>query len=406
MSRAFYILILLLLSVDCWNILPLGRIVSPTGWYISIFVWLIIGLLFMKNRFHDYLWKAGGNAPFYWIIIGVLCSFLPSKLYYAQSFTMSMVTSRMMLVYCALPVIMAIRPSYSDLRKAFYSFAILFLAITLLDSISSVHITYNRELFYQSDVHNNLDYIAEGDFVHMLSGLGLVLIAYSFSVYEYVRENSMKHLLMMLVLYLAISINLNRSTILPSTLLLLYPLLFSKNKRNIVAYLIISLIFITVIIQTQYSHIVALINQTIEDVNNTDYNRNMAYSYFLSGFRDKPLCYLLGTGLISSHASSYVSTLQSSGIHNSDVGLIGMWNLYGIIPIIVVLLFVVKTFFHKSIPLQCKFIAFFIVLCSPTISFFCQFPEQIMWLVFFIYLYYYYEKDVEGFTISHKRLLR
>nr|MCR5245690.1 hypothetical protein [Bacteroidales bacterium] len=68
------------------------------------------------------------------------------------------------------------------------------------------------------------------------------------------------------------------------------------------------------------------------------------------------------------------------------VGFIGLWNQFGIIPIIVLFYCVFRALFQKNICFTVRANALFILACSATHAYFCL-VNTVVWLCLFLYMY-------------------
>ena len=93
--------------------------------------------------------------------------------------------------------------------------------------------------------------------------------------------------------------------------------------------------------------------------------------------------------------------LMYAGIHNSDVGFVGLWNHYGILPVIATVIVAVKGL-KKGSPLYLKFNALFILIGGATIACFNT-PDKILWLCTFIYLVSVYSPIRTGKSVSKEQ---
>ena len=135
-----WLCVLMILSVNFFELLPITRILGVDGGYAFYLVTLFILFTFYRRKhIRDYLpWM----KPFWWFMIGILLSFIPALLYYGQGFGRSLLTNRHMLFFCAFPVFIAIRPTEREIRSALYMFSVIYLGIVLLVSL------VNRNLIY------------------------------------------------------------------------------------------------------------------------------------------------------------------------------------------------------------------------------------------------------------------
>ena len=139
----------------------------------------------------------------------------------------------------------------------------------------------------------------------------------------------------------------------------------------------------------------SLIEQTTEELGDQDYNRNKSWNYFLYMFSPHWLCYILGNGFLSAHYSSTMLLLMQEGIYNSDVGFIGYWNQFGIIPVITIFVMYFSVFKSKnSYPFLMKLIVAYSVICGLTTIYYGQ-DVKILHLALFYYLFYYFKENIQ-----------
>jgi hypothetical protein len=137
-----------------------------------------------------------------------------------------------------------------------------------------------------------------------------------------------------------------------------------------------TLLIIALIIGTTIPQWLKLFQETSSQLGDDQYNRILAYNYFLFQACPSAIYYFTGTGMISAHASSIMKDLMYAGIHNSDVGFVGLWNHYGILPVIATVIVAVKGL-KKGSPLYLKFNALFILIGGATIACFNT-PDKIL----------------------------
>ena len=128
-----------------------------------------------------------------------------------------------------------------------------------------------------------------------------------------------------------------------------------------------------------------LYDQTMSQILNPDYNRNKAMVYMFS--QREFLRYLLGDGFISANVNPIVHNLQQNGIFHSDVGFVGMWHQYGILPVGIVVFFMFKSLLSSKKGFLVKACAIFMLVGSLTVSYYAT-GDALLWLSFFLYIYY------------------
>jgi hypothetical protein len=134
-----------------------------------------------------------------------------------------------------------------------------------------------------------------------------------------------------------------------------------------------------------------LYQETINQLSNPDYNRNKSFMYMIAP-RDW-LRYILGDGFISANVNPILHVLQDSGVYHSDVGLLGFWHQYGVIPTLTVLILTIKGLFAKQSFLV-RAAALYVIVGAITLSYFAL-SETLLWLS--VYMYLYYSADLPRF---------
>ena len=342
MSKANYLLLLLLVGLKFFDIKFLNFIFNYNWSYI-----VILGL----SLFYGY-WKWGrGNSNFfknelkywYWILIGICSSMIPIFIKIGQSPIHSIWIYRSILItYCCLPVLLFIRFSYQDIISATYKFSIIYaiLFIVVAKYPYLVTSTYNQD--------GEIKLISDSDYGYSLGGIAILL----FPLYSFVREYSLckltnKWLILKIVFLLSLLFFIqNRSVLFPALLISLFFLLRKTYLRIIIVLCVTIIIFIP-----KLNPINNLIEQTEQETSSKDYNRNIAYTYYLSENFSSFSQFMFGKGIESTHLSNQSQrneNLSEMGIFNSDVGFLGFMNIYGVIPIIIFIIILLKPLIHWS----------------------------------------------------------
>ena len=191
----------------------------------------------------------------------------------------------------------------------------------------------------------------------------------------------------------------NRSSLFPVVILSGWTMLHIKSKYKPIILTFTSLIVVYAIIQTSEIW-TELIDQTQNEMSNSDYNRNKALIYFVMQASPSIWCDIFGNGFLSAHTSSQMAQLMKEGIYNSDMGFIGYWNQFGIIPVIVFCHIFISSIFSKKIPYYLKLFAIQSLICAATTSYYGESAKIICFVVF----YYLYEYNLKTFKIKQRHL--
>ena len=161
--------------------------------------------------------------------------------------------------------------------------------------------------------------------------------------------------------------------------------LFDKKASRRLAAEVIMVFFFIVFIVAAFSFVSGLFEETMGQLSDPDYNRVKSFNYFVSGVNGWA-SYLWGNGFISGHVSSVVEQLQMEGIFHSDLGLMGFWHQFGIIPALTVLVYVFRGLF-KNHSYVVRANALNILMGALTISYFLT-PRYSLWLCLYFYMFY------------------
>ena len=369
----FLLVLLLLVMVQFFCLVPLlplseGNMSFATYFLIAVLI-LIKGGRNMRKPTRQEL------RPFFWFMLGVILSFIPANLYFDQSFVQSFFTYRRFFCFLSFPILLAVQPTKTELRYALYIFTMLWIVFSFL-------VTF----YMQGWVFVDEDrlFVDEGDFLHILPGGRVVCIAFIFALDRYRETRHTRDLVNVIIVFLCVFVMVSR-TILAAALLII--VLAStgglRTVRSRLAGLAFLIIFMGLFLHFARGQLGMLITETSTQVVDVEYNRNKALVYMFACQRNW-FTVIFGNGFISGHVNSIVHDLQAQGIYNCDVGLVGMWQEYGLLPVAVVLISAFKSLSRDySFPVRSSGI--FILVSSLTIGYFALL-ETTFWLCLHWYL--------------------
>lgn len=321
-----------------------------------------------------------------WIFIGILLSMISAYIFYGQPIIQSIITYRTQYLIFTIPALFVISPRIEDIIKSLFIFSFFLLGANLL-------VKLNHNLFVMSEY--KLDYIAKVgnyDSLTRVAGIEYITIPLFYYLQRIKEKFTAETFVKVLSLLFVVFIVQNRSTLFPAILFSLYTFIFIKSKYKPLIWIAISIIGVVFIIH--YHDVFATIfEETIEELGDQDYNRNKAWNYFIYMYSPHWLCYILGNGLLSAHYSPIMQLLMEEGIYNSDVGFIGYWNQFGVIPVITFFTMYLSVLKGKnSYPFLMKLIVIYSIICGLTTIYYGQ-DVKILHLALFYYLFYYFKKN-------------
>lgn len=374
------------------NIALLGR-----GSIILIFelIWLWYGKRkYVKHPLHLYKKTKSKFCVLFFIFI--LPSMLMAYILFNQGIIQSLISYRNLLLFLAIPAFLKIEFSDKDIIRACTYFIVSSFIVSLIRT-SGINSIFTYTVGFEESLNSRK--FEDAILIGGLCGVEILLIPLYYYCQKIYKNFSYPILLKIILLYIILFLAENRSTLFPASIVVAFTFLQSDIRPKTIKYIIILLITIAALFIFK-ENFISLIEETDVQVNSTWDPRVVAMAYFFDFSRMSIGEILFGTGNISFTTSNYVKYLQESSIHYSDVGFVGFWSQYGIMPIILFSYYLIKAIFTYSIPPYVKITAVHILICSVTISYFDD-PIHMMWFILFYYLYCYY-KYGNG-NIRHKR---
>lgn len=384
MKKSTYIFVLLFLSANCFDLQPIGQLFAlfnGVAGQFFLYLWIIYGLFIFKNKADHSLCVHKHIIPVIWILAGIIISMIPAYIYYGQSLTTSIIAYRTQYLWIVIPVLLYIKPTTRDIIIPLNVFSLLFVILSLFRTY------WLPNIFYYTD-DQQISLLEHENEVLVLSGLQLLLISYYYYVGKFKASTNVSNLVIVCLYLIAFFIIQNRSTLFIAVIIMGYAII-KKNSKYKFFFLSISIIFVVIIAFLTFDVWIDLIDETNSQLDNDDYNRAKAFYYFVYEANKNEVTAILGNGFLSSKTTSLMQDMMDLGIFNSDLGIIGYWNQFGLIPIIVFIIYICKAILSKKTPFFVKATGVHILGCSMTISYFATLIS-IMWYSLFYYLYIYY----------------
>lgn len=351
---------------------------------------MVFGLLHFNYKTELPFWTVK-MIPFYFIFGGILLSMIPAYLFYGQSFVQSLLTYRVQYLWIFVPLLYRMVPSEEEIAKAMFNTTLLMWGVFLLRLYDPQLIVMDEETIERMEESKRTLYI---------TGFTLAAIPFYYYLNEIKKGFNIKYLIPIFICFGYLFVMQNRSILFPVCLFAGITFLKIRSRYSFLIILFMG-VSAAIFLMNTYEIWSMLLESGTKEINDKDYNRNLAIVYFLTS-NEHPLNYILGNGFISDNVSHIMSNLMKKGIYNSDVGFLGYWHQFGIIPIITFFWLTIYALVKKRIPYYLKLWSAQILICSLTISYFGQ-SQEILFFSFFIYLLYYhkelglYEEEEDGY---------
>lgn len=316
-------------------------------------------------------------VPLFLIVSGIILSMIPAWICHGQSPFTSVLAYRTHVLWIMLPFLFFLKPGFRIvIDSMFYYVCFMLFLWALKFAFPSLFVMNENEMAKAS----------EGD-IGVISGFAMAAMPLYYYTCKLKKRYSVKVLARFLVCLLFVMVLQNRSLLFTSVVLMLFAFLKGGGKRQILIS-VAALLFLSVVFVATFSFWLKLFEETVLDVGNSDYNRNLAMLYFLTEGNPSLLTTLFGNGFLSAHSTDLMKDLMAQGIYNADVGFIGYWNQYGLLPIagfLYVLIFTIR----RRLPLFLKMNAVQIIVCSLTICYYGEMSHAMSFmLLYYLSMYF------------------
>jgi hypothetical protein len=385
MPKSIYLFIALILSVNCWDLTILDPILNSKTNFGYAAIWAIAGFYWFRSRpgnykIHNY---KKYQIYFYWMMVGFLLSIIPAFIFWNQNLITSLIVNRHLIWYIFLPLILYIQPSEEEIMKALFYYMVTYMAIWTIQVVASNPITTYLES--KSEWGFELD---KTDFGYILTGYTIMLYLLYYKIQVFTNNPRLKTFLPVVGILAIFFLLQNRASLFFAIIVFGLALFRFRTQYKYPLFLLFGLlVFAAYLITSNYW--VTLIQETSEQLTNPDYERWKALYFFLFDYSPHWICNILGNGFLSAHVQSglKIQELMFQGYYQADIGILGLWSMYGVIPLIVVYSIVLKILSHKEYPFFMKAIAAHILFVPIAWRFESY---DIMVLVFLCYLLAYY----------------
>ena len=396
-SLCYELLFLMLVSSRFFDLNPLAPLLAGGG---QLFLLLgTLAIIYMTQL--GFQLRTGilkNMKTVWWILGGLSLSYLAAYLFYRQPVYLSFVVNRQFFSLLVFPLLLAVRPSFRELKWSLYAFSTICAIVTLYISFVDQSLVPTKEF---------MPFIEEGDFVHALSGLHFIVISFIIALSEFRSNRTVKKFIPVFLLFLFIFIAQNRTFLIATAAVIFLSVISNRSARSRLYAVAILGIAASMAFVILFNSVSALYMETMEQLSNPEYNRIKALVYIFSlpnGF----ISILIGNGFISGNFDPLVSNLSKEGIFYSDVGMFALWHVYGLLPVAAILASIIRGLSpYHSMVVRCN--ALLILVCSMTVGYYASI-ETLTWLCFYLYLLYsdeeYAQASKQRQAAIRQRLLR
>ena len=331
--------------------LPFLNFMTGNNQIILAGLLLVIGLfLFYKRRRMPA--HSLGMKFFWWLLVAIVVSIFMADWLWGQDFRTSILLYRHNIWLLYLPLLFYIKPNVKSISNALFAFTITVGLVWIGQAIGLITVNFRESIWGEVlDGRNEFG-------GYNMPGIRIACFSLYLFLGEMATEYSATKLLKVIIASVVVVLSAQRAMMLFALPLTAYVFLFKmkiSTPKKIAVAIIFSVFAITFFTRTGDVWN-SFISETTEQLGDKDYNRWMAVDYFLNNYSKNTLSLLLGNGFLSlkNAGGRLVHELGYLGIYIDDIGMLGVWVRYGLIPIVVLYYIVVKVLLSKSMPLYMK----------------------------------------------------
>ena len=158
-SLCVELLFLMLVSSRFFDMIPFEPILAGGGQiFLMLGTMAVIYMTQLGFQLRTGILKRMNTV--WWILGGLALSYIAAYRYYHQPFYLSFVVNRHFFTLVLFPLLLAVRPTYRELKWAVYAFSIICVVATFYISFVDQSLV---------PVNEFMPFIEDGDFVHALS---------------------------------------------------------------------------------------------------------------------------------------------------------------------------------------------------------------------------------------------
>lgn len=383
-ALSIYIFLVLFIFQSGMKI-PLFFFLTGNSKYIFAVVLLIIGAIYGMKR--KKLSSNGiGLSIFWWLFIALVCSVFMAEIAWGQSYGISIELYRNNIWILFLPVLLSLQPSMKAIGNALYWLVITAL-IVWIGNVTGVIPPVFHETIWGEVLDSTNEFGG-----YAVPAERMMVFAFYFFLGNLTTEFTKINIFRTVLAFILVLFTTQRSLIFISLPILIYAIFFKMNlSRNNQILIACSLIVILSVFFVQTQEVwLGFFEETQSQLGDKDYNRWKAIDYFLNNYGNGIFTTLFGNGFLSLRNSGGVALyeLGYSGIFIDDIGMIGVWVRYGIIPIIIQYYLVIKVLFSRTMPISLKFFCIHIGVLPTAWT---LIGPHYFAFILFIYMYCYFK---------------
>ena len=370
--------------------IPMFKFLSGDVKIVFAIILLLIGA-FLVDNFKKKVPYVIGYFVFKWLIIALGLSVLMAYFFWHQDLTTSILLYRHHVWILFLPLLFYLQPSEHVINNVFLAFALTVAFVWCGNVLGFItpeyHVTYSGEIIEEPDVFGG----------YGIPGERMITFIFYFFLSYLVSEFTLRNICKTLLAFILVLFTTQRALIFGVVPIMIYVILFKLQMKTSLRIVInfSFVIFLSVFFIQTIDIWTSFFEETSSQLSDEDYNRWKALDFFLHHYGTGWGTLIFGNGFLSLHnqGGQLLYNLGAEGIFIDDIGMIGVWVKYGIIPIILLYYIIIKVFRYSVMPIYMKCICAHIGLLP--VSWTLVGPHYTVF-IFIIYLYCYHRYKINN----------
>lgn len=316
---------------------------------------------------------------------------------YRQDYISTLISQRNCYIWLFLPVLFRMQPTPNEIwiaARPIVFLSLLYWILSILFPSFFLNSDKLNELLYQRRMGTGTDI---GFYV---PGYRLVVFfcLFVFNLMMQIRNNNRLFTISCLLLLWVIMYQ-NRSSMIIVGVAFVFCFLFSTYSKTFRGRLILGcglILFLPLVL----SILDGLWVESQSQINQDNYNRWTALNYFLLNTDTTWYNFLFGHGVVGYDGGNYakkILQIGSDGGYLADIGLIGTYWYYGIVPIVILLYFSCLSL-KRKIPLYLKFYSLYFWIVPTIHTYLHPYLHGNLPVILYMYLILYYHTTGEKVT--------
>jgi len=389
MRKSIYIFIAFVLSLRFWDISFIVTKLPPDVILVFTWAWIMFGVFYFNadTKRLKSLNSFKYNKVLVYIFLGIVISMFSALYFGKQALMITLFSQRTIYSFIFLPAILFIQPTEKDIINALRLVTGITMIVWVIVHINPGFVYIDESMLDKVVVEKET---LTTKLAFYVNGIYFVIFYAYYKMGEYIKRFTWDDFIEASLVVFFILLYQNRSMILMIAPIYVYTLFKFRSEYKSTIIAVLSILLVLVVIFTSDIWLL-LIHNTQKDLNEPGYNRWLAVYYYFGHYSPNWFCYVFGNGYPSGGKSPLGNLMWANfakGIYTSDLGMVGMWVDFGIIPLIGIYSVVINVLRKRIFPLYLKFICLHVLLV-PTIFHFWSNPCISFFVVIF-YLYAYY----------------